>query len=58
VDWIECEDGVTAEQFDSFFDEQQYHDLPDELFDRLPQYMTRSGDVPDWCQSADAAPRR
>ena len=57
VDWVECEDGVTAEQFDRFFDEQKHSDLPDELFDRLPQYMTRLGGVPIWCQSADEAPK-
>ena len=57
VDWVECEDGVTAEQFDSFFDRQKHLELSRELLDSLPHHMTRLGGSPTWCQSADEAPK-
>jgi hypothetical protein len=56
VDWFECEDGVRPEQASDFYDDQKYANLPEELFDSIPN-LTRLGGVPIWCQSADEAPK-
>jgi|SRR6516225_1925161 hypothetical protein len=60
VNWIEREDGLTAEQAAFFFDEAKWdaleEDQREELFEKSEQ-CTRLGGVPTWIQSMGEAPQ-
>jgi hypothetical protein len=59
VQWVEHNDGVTAEQASPFFNTEEWEalqeDARDELFVKAKQ-CTRLGGVPHWIQSSREAP--
>jgi hypothetical protein len=55
LDWLECEDGVSADQVADFYDDAKYGNLTEEFVDSIPR-TTKLGGVPVWCQSAAERP--
>lgn len=53
--WLERDDGIPEELGRSFFNDEDFSSLPDEVIDRVAT-GTRLGGVPSWVQSADEGP--
>lgn len=55
IDWLERDDGILASQASSFFDEDLFYSLSDDIVEKVTT-GTKLGSVPEWIQSPSEAP--